>query len=205
MVLSQCKCGALLKVSLVNWVCVCVSVKVCVCVSVFGFWLNIDVNCFGNEIHFGMEKNEYLQVELNDGLLWMFFRLLLKNKYNEILALSNRLSVNADKWLLSWNEYIRWMCGLKSWVDEKYETKCDLVQDAKLNEFYIFFFHWSMCNKKWWIPNAKSTHSRISYENRFVLTLLGAVWSPWNGRFSYSPGSVNRSPPSDDLPRATSK
>lgn len=30
-------------------------------------------------------------------------------------------------------------------------------------------------------------------------TLLGAVCRPWNGRFSYSPGSVNGSPSEDDL------
>lgn len=32
-------------------------------------------------------------------------------------------------------------------------------------------------------------------------TLFGALCSPWKGRFSYSPGSVNGSPP-DDLSRA---
>lgn len=35
-----------------------------------------------------------------------------------------------------------------------------------------------------------------------MLTLFGAVCNPWNGRFSYSPGSDSRSAPSDDLPRA---
>lgn len=34
------------------------------------------------------------------------------------------------------------------------------------------------------------------------LTLLDALCSPWNGRFSYSPGSDSRSAASDDLPRA---
>lgn len=31
------------------------------------------------------------------------------------------------------------------------------------------------------------------------LTLFGALCMPWNGKFSYSPGSVNGSPAADDL------
>lgn len=33
----------------------------------------------------------------------------------------------------------------------------------------------------------------------FEITLLGAVCRPWNGRFSYSQGSVSGSPIEDDL------
>lgn len=38
-------------------------------------------------------------------------------------------------------------------------------------------------------------------EMSFLRTLFGALCRPWKGKFSYSPGSVNGSPP-DDLSRA---
>lgn len=45
----------------------------------------------------------------------------------------------------------------------------------------------------------------LMMNNEKRLTLLGALWRPWNGRFSYSPGSVNGSPAAEDLSGSAKK
>lgn len=55
------------------------------------------------------------------------------------------------------------------------------------------------------LNSVQKKKNRKESELNGKLTLFGALWSPWNGKFSYSPGSANWLAAADDLSRASSR